>query len=225
MTTLISFKNVYLSPQGLFSKNRESILKNVSFEINAGDTIGILGLNGSGKSTILKLCAGLIYPTSGTVEVAKNVNVSLLSLNSGFFPNLSGYENAVLLASWLINKNQNLETSINKIHEFSGLDHAFFDPVNTYSNGMKSALGFSIASYVKSDVLLVDETLSVGDKNFSRKSKNKIEQLVDSGTAFVLASHSANKINSYCAKCILVSNGEVMAAGQTSELVELYACI
>lgn len=206
------------------SRNRyetRTILDNVSFDIYKGEAIGLIGHNGCGKSTALKLLTRIIYPDSGTVNVKGRVS-SLLELGAGFHPDLSGRENIYINASIFGLKRKEIDEKIQEIISFSELGDFVDNPVRTYSSGMYMRLAFSVAINVKADILLVDEILAVGDAGFQAKCLNKIREIKNSGTTIVLVSHSMGQIKEVCDRCIWINNAQVAAIGGTEEVAAKY---
>ncbi len=198
-----------------------TILDNISFDIYKGEAVGLIGHNGCGKSTALKLLTRIIYPDSGTINVKGRVS-SLLELGAGFHPDLSGRENIYINASIFGLKRKEIDEKIQQIILFSELEDFIDNPVRTYSSGMYMRLAFSVAINVKADILLVDEILAVGDAGFQAKCLNKIREIKDSGTTIVLVSHSMNQIKEVCDRCIWINNAKVAAMGETEEVITKY---
>lgn len=198
---VISLSNVcvrYKRRGGLFRKPQYyQALNNVSLDIYRGETLGIVGRNGAGKSTLLKSIAGIIKPDSGEV-INNDVSVSLLALQAGFDPELPGRDNALINGMLLGYKKKDVESVLESVKEFSGLQSFFDEPMKTYSSGMRSRLGFSVAMYCRPDVLLLDEVLSVGDKYFKQKAEKKLHEIINSNQTVVIVSHSENQINRLC---------------------------
>lgn len=196
-------------------------LKDVSFEINHGDNFGIIGNNGAGKSTSLALISGILKETRGTVNTYGN-KCALLSLNSGFITSLSGKKNIMLLGLALgVEKKQILE-AMDEIIAFSELGEFIHEPVETYSSGMKTRLGFSTAIMLQPEVLLIDEVLGVGDRNFKKKSSEAMKQKLSSNSTAVIVSHSESMILEHTNKCIWIEKGVGMAFGESKHVMKEY---
>lgn len=210
----VLFKN-----RGQFEK--QEILNNVSFDIYKGESVGLIGKNGCGKSTALKLLTKIIYPDSGTIEVNGRV-ASLLELGAGFHPDLSGRDNIYINASIFGLKRKEIDKRINEIITFSELGEYINNPVRTYSSGMYMRLAFSVAINVKADILLVDEILAVGDALFQDKCLKKIEEIKKEGTTIVLVSHSMDQIRTVCDRCIWINNTQISAIGDTGDVIREY---
>ena len=196
-------------------------LKNISFEISKGDRVGIIGFNGAGKSTLLKLLAGVYYPTEGTIETKGKI-APLLELGAGFDPNFTGKANIFLNGAFLGFSEEFLNEKYDEIVEFSELGDAINYHVKTYSSGMRAKLGFSVATIVEPDILILDEVLSVGDIKFRRKSSDKIKSLINSGITVLLVSHSLSQIKDLCNKAIWIDNGELRMMGDVNEVCDEY---
>lgn len=196
-------------------------LKDVSFEVKKGDRIAVLGFNGAGKSTLLKTIVGVYKPTSGTVY-KNGVIAPLIELGAGFDPNYSGRENIYLYGAILGYSREYLDSKIDEIIDFSELGHFIELPIKNYSSGMRSRLGFSIATAVEPDILILDEVLSVGDAKFRKKSLAKVKSLFDTGVTVVFVSHSIDQVRAICNKAILLEHGEVLAYGDVEEVTAIY---
>ncbi len=196
-------------------------LKNVSFSIDKGDRLGILGLNGAGKSTLLKVIAGVFKPTEGTVTKKGRI-VPLLELGAGFDMQYTGKENIFLYGSVLGFSKKYLESKYEEIAAFSELGRFIDVPLKNYSSGMKSKLGFSIATIAEPDILILDEVLSVGDAKFRKKSEAKIMQMMANGTTVLFVSHSLEQVKRICNKAIILEHGKLIANGLVEEVAPVY---
>ncbi len=196
-------------------------LKKVSLDLRDGETLGVVGKNGAGKSTLLRLLAGVYVPDEGSITRAGTIS-SLLSLGTGFQPSLTGYDNIFLNALLLGLKEPEVFQKIPEIIEFSELGDAIHDPIKTYSSGMATRLGFSIAANIKSDIILIDEVLGVGDKDFKKKSQEKLEQLLGEARSVVIVSHSMEDIRRYCSRVIWLEQGQIIKEGPTEEVIKAY---
>ena len=196
-------------------------LKDVSFEVRAGETLGIVGRNGVGKSTLLKVLAGVIWPDRGEM-VNHGVTVSLLTLNLGFQDELSGRENALLGGMLLGLSLRESKARLPRVLEFSDLRESFDRALGTYSSGMRARLGFSIALSAEADVLLIDEILSVGDAAFQQKSADALHELMRSERTVVLVSHSMRHIEELCDRALWLDRGTVVASGHPTEITREY---
>jgi ABC-type polysaccharide/polyol phosphate transport system ATPase subunit len=196
-------------------------LKNISFEVKKGDRLGIVGLNGAGKSTLLKIISGVMKPTEGNVSVNGRV-VPLLELGAGFDPNYTGRENILLYGAILGYSKEFIEKKYDEIVEFSEIEKFIDVPLKNYSSGMRARLGFSIATVVEPEILIVDEVLSVGDAKFQKKSEERIMELFDKDITVLFVSHSIHQVKRLCNKAIWLKNGEIVMQGDAEEVCNAY---
>ena len=196
-------------------------LNNISFEIPKGDRVGIIGFNGAGKSTLLKVLSRVYDPTEGTIKTKGKI-APLLELGAGFDNNYTGRDNIFLNGAFLGYSEDFLKEKYDEILEFSELGDAINYHVKTYSSGMRAKLGFSIATIVEPDILILDEILSVGDIKFRRKSADKIKSLINSGITVLLVSHSVAQIRDLCNKAIWLDRGELIMYGEVNEVCDAY---
>ena len=196
-------------------------LRDVSFDVEPGSAVGIVGRNGSGKSTLLKILAGIIKPTSGRAEVGGRIG-SLLELGAGFHPEFTGRENVFLNGSLLGLKRSYIREQIDEIVAFAGLEEFVDLPVRTYSSGMYMRLGFSIASHLAADVLLLDEVFAVGDEAFQRKCFGKIFDFKRRGGTIAFVSHDASAVERLCERAVLLREGRVAFDGSTHDAMTEY---
>jgi ABC-2 type transport system ATP-binding protein len=196
-------------------------LQDVSFDVAKGATVGIIGSNGSGKTTLLKCLTGIYFPERGSVTIDGNV-AALLELGAGFHPELSGRENVYLNGAILGMAKKEIDRQFDSIVDFAGLDKFIDSPVKNYSSGMVVRLGFSIATHVEPEILLIDEILSVGDAAFQRKSTEKIEQFRRDGRTIVVVSHSLGLVQQLCADVVWLEKGRVRQIGPASEVIAAY---
>ena len=197
-------------------------LKNVSFSVEKGDRVGILGLNGAGKSTLLKVISGVFKPTEGHVDKHGKM-VPLLELGAGFDPQYTGKENIYLYGAMLGYTKKFIDSKYDEIVEFSELQKFMDVPVKNYSSGMKSRLGFSIATVVEPKILILDEVLSVGDTKFRKKSEKKIMSMFDSGVTVLFVSHSLEQVQRLCNKAMILEKGKLIAYGDIDPISEQYS--
>jgi len=225
MEPVISLENVavrYKRSGNIFHrKNYFDVLKSVTLDIYAGESLGILGRNGAGKSTLLRLISGVIRPDRGSV-VNRGVSVSLLALQAGFDDNLNGKDNAIIGGMLQGCSRREVEKKLDEIHNYSELGDFFFEPVRTYSTGMRTRLGFSITTIISPDVLLVDEVLSVGDKHFKEKAERTMIKKMQSQQTVVLVSHSHQQIARLCDRAVLIDEGVSVVSGEPREVLECY---
>ena len=191
-----------------------TVLDDISFSIKKGEAVGLIGHNGCGKSTTLKLLTRIIYPDKGEIKVDGRVS-SLLELGAGFHPDLSGRDNIYINASIFGLSRKEIDERLYEIIDFSELSDYIDNPVRTYSSGMYMRLAFSVAIHVNADILLIDEILAVGDTNFQTKCFNKLREIKDNGTTIVIVSHSLQQIESICDRSIWINNGKIADDGYT----------
>ena len=196
-------------------------LRDVSFEVEQGETVGFVGPNGSGKSTLLKLLAGITVPTSGRIAVFGSVT-SLIELGAGFHPELSGRDNVYLYGSIMGMPRAELRQQFDRIVEFAELQDFIDLPVKHYSSGMYVRLGFSVAAHLNPRVLLIDEVLAVGDAAFQSKCLERVEALRRSGTTLVIVSHDMTMIDRLCSRVLLVHQGQIRADGSPEAVIGDY---
>ncbi len=208
---------------GMFNEHKEArqVLDNVSFKIMQGEFVGIMGRNGVGKSTMLKMISGIYRPNSGQIIVNGHL-APVLELGAGFAEELSGYENIALNASILGYSRKQVADRISEIIEFSELKDQIYDPVRNYSSGMLVRLAFSIACHLEAEILLFDEVLAVGDIGFQAKCLKKIESLHRSGSSIILVSHNPEQIAKNCSRCIVLDQGRVFYDGPPGDGSERY---
>jgi ABC-2 type transport system ATP-binding protein len=196
-------------------------LRDLSFSIAAGETIGIIGANGSGKSTALKLVAGVMEPSEGKVRVDGRV-CPLLQLGAGFHPDLTGRENIYLNASLLGLTNKQIRERFDEIVAFAELPEFIDTPIKRYSSGMYVRLGFAVAVNCAPDILIVDEALSVGDAHFQEKCIEKMTEIQGGGVTILLVSHALPLIERFCSRALILDHGQLVANGNPKEMVEAY---
>lgn len=207
--------------KGQLHYNEFQALKDVSFTVNKGDRLGILGLNGAGKSTILKVIAGVYKPSEGHVERHGKM-APMIELGAGFDPQYTGRENIFLYGSVLGFSREFLEEKYEEILEFSELKEFIDVPLKNYSSGMKARLGFAIATIVEPEILILDEVLSVGDAKFRRKCEKKMQGMFDKGVTVLFVSHSIEQVKNLCNKAILLDHGRLIAQGDIEEVAAVY---
>ena len=196
-------------------------LKDVTFHVRKGERVGILGLNGAGKSTLLKCIAGVLKPSEGSVKVTGNV-VPLLELGAGFDKDYTGAENIYLYGSMLGYSRSFIKEKFDEIVRFSELGDFINVPVKNYSSGMKARLGFSIATVVEPEILILDEVLSVGDAKFRKKSAKKLQSMMKKGVTVLLVSHSVEQVLQICNRAIILEHGHLIASGKAEKVCAQY---
>jgi lipopolysaccharide transport system ATP-binding protein len=240
MSTAISLENVTLafprtrvtlgpiekSLAGLFRRRpfdetHYTALKDISLEVPQGQVVGLVGKNGAGKSTMLRVIAGIYRPDRGRARTAGRVSL-LSGLGAGFNVNLSGRENAYLYGSILGHSRVVMDGLMDGIIEFAGLAEFIDQPLRTYSNGMRARLGFSTASAVMPDTLLIDEVLAVGDAEFKERSSQRIREMMSETRTVIIASHSVGLLKQVCSRAVLVDRGRITADGAVDEVIRIY---
>ena len=197
-------------------------LRGISFEVKMGEIMGIVGKNGSGKSTLLRAIAGIFSADSGSIELESD-SVSLLSIGVGFQKKLSGRENIILSGMLLGFSEQEVRDKMDEIIEFANLGKFIDMPVKTYSSGMYSKLAFSITAVLETDIMLIDEVLSVGDAKFKKKSYKKMQELImDENRTVVIVSHSTETLEKLCTSLLWLHEGEIKMQGDTKTVLDAY---
>lgn len=214
-------ETVIASLRGKLKYQHFRALDHVSFSVDKGEVFGLIGSNGAGKSTLLKIISGILYPTEGSANVQGHI-APLLELGAGFDPELSARENIFLNGALLGYSKEFLNEKYDEIVEFSELKDFINVPVRNYSSGMIMRLGFSIATIVKPEVLIVDEILSVGDEHFKRKSGEKMKSLMNGDTTVLLVSHDIKQIQSMCNRVLWLEKGKVRMIGDSKEVCKAY---
>ena len=196
-------------------------LTDVSFKLKKGDRLGILGMNGAGKSTLLKVIAGVFKPTEGKV-IHKGKIVPLLELGAGFDKEYTGRENIYLYGAMLGYSKSFIDSKFDEIVAFSELEKFIDVPLKNYSSGMKSRLGFSVATVVEPDILILDEVLSVGDAKFRKKSEQKVLSMMEDGVTVLFVSHSLKQVRRLCTKAMILDKGHMLAFGDIETVAQQY---
>ena len=197
------------------------VLDNINFEVKRGEKLGILGFNGAGKSTLLKIISGIYEPSEGEVKINGKI-APLLELSAGFDKNYTGRDNIYLNGAFLSMDKKYLDSKIDEIIEYSELGEYIDVPIKNYSKGMKAKLGFSIATLIEPDILIIDEILSVGDIKFRKKSGKKINEMMAEGVTVILVSHSIRQVKRICDRCIWIDDGKLVMEGPAEEVCNAY---
>lgn len=197
-------------------------LKDVSFDIEQGEVVGIIGSNGAGKSTLLKILSRITLPTSGSVTMRGRIG-SLLEVGTGFHPELTGRENVYLNGTILGMSRQEITRRFDEIVDFSGVEKFIDTPIKRYSSGMQVRLAFAVAAHLEPEILIIDEVLSVGDAEFQRKSIGKMHDVAGSGRTVIFVSHNMNAVKSLTHKCIYLQEGQLIDFGITDKMIHLYS--
>ena len=221
MTQLLTLDNVSLSFD-MGANSRYDALSGICLQIAAGDRVGVIGANGSGKSTLLKIMAKIFEPETGHVEWAPNVTASLLTLGLGFRPDLSGRDNAYLSCLLMGLSSKSASSCLDEIEIFCELGSFFDQPVKFYSTGMRARLAFGSALLNQSQVLLIDEVLSVGDSVFREKARQALEERLSPERAAIIVSHNLGQISSLADTAILMERGEISASGAVDDVLNVY---
>lgn len=196
-------------------------LEDLSLTVRQGEVLGLIGHNGAGKSTILKIVSGILKPTSGSVRVHGNV-VPMLELGSGFDMDMTGHENIFLNGALLGYSEKYLKEKYDEIVAFSEIEPFIHVPLRNYSSGMIARLAFSVAAVVQPDILIVDEVLSVGDSDFQLKSRNRMMELMGGGTTVLFVSHNMEQIREICDRVVWIENGQIRMSGDTQAVCDSY---
>lgn len=201
--------------------NEFTALDNINFQVKKSEILGIVGFNGAGKSTLLKILAGVLKPTEGRVIIKGSV-APLIEVGAGFDPELTARENIYLNGAILGYKKSFIDENFNKIVSFAEVEHFVNVPVKNFSSGMYARLGFSIATIVNPDILIVDEVLSVGDFRFQDKCEKRIQEMIDKGTTIIIVSHDISLIERLCNKVLWLEHGKQKCIGNKAEICRLY---
>ena len=197
-------------------------IRDISLEIKQGEVLGIIGRNGSGKSTLLKVMAGVFPPDTGTIATRGTVSL-LAGVGVGFHKELTGRENAYLYGALMGRTTEQIDELIEEIQSFAELEHHFDRPIRTYSSGMKSRLGISVATAFKPDLLLIDEVLGVGDVSFRKKSEKRVKDMISESGTVVIVSHSLGLLKTICDRIIVLESGSILHEGDVALGLDLYA--
>lgn len=203
------------------AKNRIRALDNVTFSVQKGEALGIIGRNAAGKSTILKLISKITYPEKGQIKTRGRIG-AFIELGAGLHHELTGRENIYLYGSILGMRRKEIDVNFDKIVSFAQIKRFLDLPIKKYSSGMYSRLGFSVCAFCNPDILLVDEVLAVGDVNFQRKCLFKMNEFKKQGRTIVFVSHDMNAIRSICDRVIYLENGKITRIGKTNQIVAMY---
>ncbi len=217
-TVRTTFQNMLRRKDG---PNHFWALRHVNFQVPHGESLAVIGPNGAGKSTLLQVLAGILTPSEGVIDVRGQIS-SLLTLGAGFDPELNGRDNILLAGAFLGIDHKVMLSLMDGIVEFADLGQFIEAPIKTYSSGMRARLGFSIATVVDPDVLLLDEVLSTGDAVFRAKSRQRIVSLMSSAKAIVMVTHDMNWVTEFCNRAILLERGNIVAEGDPEDIVRMH---
>lgn len=207
--------------KGQLMFNEFYALKNVNLTVNRGEAVALIGANGSGKSTLLKCIAGVLYPTTGSIEVRGSI-APLIELGAGFDPDLTARENIYLNGAVLGHDRKFMDAHFQSIVDFAELWEFIDVPVKNFSSGMVARLGFAIATEVSADILVVDEILAVGDFQFQQKCKERMANMMKGGTTLLFVSHSEAQVKELCQKAVWLKKGNIQMAGSVDEVCAAY---
>ena len=206
---------------GRLEMHKVVALQDISFELHQGEILALIGKNGAGKSTLLKVIAGILAPTSGTVNASAKI-APMIELGAGFHPEMTAAENIEFLSTLLERSSDEIKVALYPICEWAGLSDQMDFPIRTFSNGMLARLAFATSTYFPTDLLLVDEVLSVGDKEFQAKSKEKIQEMIDHGTSIILVTHDLSEVLRIATRVLWIDRGHIVAEGNPKEIVSRY---
>ncbi len=214
---------------GRFRKSRDSTawhraVNGLDLKVNRGEVVGIMGPNGSGKSTLLRVIAGIYAPDEGTVRTRGRITL-LAGVGTGFNRELTGRENIMLMGSIFGFNQQEMLDMTPSVIDFSGIEKFIDEPLRTYSSGMRARLGFSIVSHMEPNILLLDEVMSVGDHDFRKRSRTRIEEMVRGDATVVIVSHSANLLRDLCDRIFYLKDGKFRTDGDKEEAIEQYQSV
>ncbi|SIT50127.1 ABC-type transporter, ATPase component [Paraburkholderia piptadeniae] len=211
----------WVSPVAVTRHNVKWVLRDISFEVKQGEAIGIVGINGAGKSTLLKMITGTTQPTSGNITMTGRV-AAMLELGMGFHPDFTGRQNVLMAGQLLGYSIDEINANMRKIEDFAEIGDAIDQPVRVYSSGMQMRLAFSVATFHRPDILIVDEALSVGDAYFQHKSFDRIRSYREEGTTLLIVSHDKSAIQAICDRAILLNGGSLVKEGPPEEIFDYY---
>lgn len=215
------FQRLFLKRIKTLQKEKLRAVSNLNFRIKNGETVGIIGKNGSGKSTILKLISRITYPNQGKIEVNGKIG-AFIELGAGLHPELTGRENIFLYGSIIGMKRRKIEEKYNDILKFSGIEKFIDTPIKRYSSGMYARLGFSVVAFMEPDILLIDEVLAVGDKNFQEKCLKKMKEFANGNKTVIFVSHNMEAIKSIASRVIYLRSGKIVVDGSPKAVIDHY---
>jgi lipopolysaccharide transport system ATP-binding protein len=199
-------------------------LRDVSFDVNEGEVVGIIGRNGAGKSTLLKILSRITDPTSGRALIRGRVS-SLLEVGTGFHPELSGRDNIYMNGTILGMRKKEIDQKFDEIVDFSGIEKFIDTPIKRYSSGMKVRLAFSVAAHLEPEILIIDEVLAVGDFEFQNKCLGKMQDVSSHGRTVLFVSHNMAAVQALCSRCVLLNQGTVLAMGDTADIIRRFTSL
>lgn len=208
--------------KSLIGRHKITVLTGINMELLPGETLGVIGSNGAGKSSLLKLLSKVYVPDSGNIQIKEGITISLLTLQACIDKNLAGKDNALILLMMLGKRKREAESYLERIEAFSELGYHFHDPVSTYSSGMRTRLCFSAAYCLNPDIILIDEILGVGDRDFREKSNLAIKEKIQGDASVVLVSHNLAVVKSLCDRVVWLDNGQIRDQGLPSQVIDHY---
>ncbi|KKR58823.1 MAG: Polysaccharide ABC transporter, ATP-binding protein [Candidatus Curtissbacteria bacterium GW2011_GWA1_40_47] len=215
------FQRVLTRKKRTIQKEKFVALKNVNFKVKQGESLGIIGKNGAGKTTILKLISRVTYPDSGEIKADGKIG-AFIELGAGLHPELSGRENIYLYGSILGMRKKEIDEKFDDIVKFSELRKFLDTPIKRYSSGMYARLGFSVVAFMDPDILVIDEVLAVGDKSFQERCLSKMNKFVKGNKTIIFVSHNLEAVKSICDRGILLDHGKIIKDGRVSEVINTY---
>jgi len=219
-----SLRSKLMNPLSFFSKKESEVfwaLKNISFNVNAGESIGIIGKNGAGKSTLLKVLSKITPPTEGKI-ISRGRIASLLEVGTGFHPELTGRENVYLNGSILGMKQKEIQNQFDEIIDFAGIEKFLDTQLKHYSSGMQLRLAFAVAAFLNPEIMIIDEVLAVGDADFQKKCIGKMEGVTRSGRTILFVSHQMGLVNQLCSRALLMNKGQILVSDTTDVVTAKY---
>lgn len=215
------FQRLILRQTKTLQKEKLFAIRDVSFKIKQGTTLGIIGKNGSGKTTILKLISRITYPDAGEIRVNGKIG-AFIELGAGLHPELTGRENIYLYGSIIGMKKSEIEEKYGNIVKFSGIEKFIDTPIKRYSSGMYARLGFSVIAFMEPEILLIDEVLAVGDKSFQEKCLEKMREFTKSNKTIIFVSHNMDAVKSVCNRVLYLEKGKIKKMGDASKVIDFY---
>lgn len=212
----------YASSRSLFSKNRKSVISDFTLEVNSGENVGIVGRNGAGKTSLLKMIAGIIQPDQGTVWRKDKLRSAFIGVRSGFVPYMSGIENVYLTGLLLGLDTNQIDARLQAIIDYADIGSSINDQVASYSAGMRARLAFSISLHSEPELLLIDEAMGVGDRDFRKKSNQSLRQIIGTETTSIIVSHEIAYLRKVCSQIVWIEGGNVVTQGEPELVLKEY---
>ncbi len=212
----------YPASRSLFSRQKKLVIKDFNLEVLSGENVGIIGRNGVGKTSLLKMIAGILQPDSGEVWRKPKLRSTFIGVNSGFVPNMTGIENIYLTGLLLGMSQTQIENCVNEIINYADIGSSINDQVASYSSGMRSRLAFSISLHSSPDLLLIDEAMGVGDRDFRRKSSESLRTMIRTDTTSIIVSHETEFLQRVCSQVVWIEDGRVIRQGSPADVLDEY---